>query len=247
MKLAGKVALITGASGGIGQATAVEIAREGADIAANYFHDSKKAAKTCSMVKAIGRQCITIKADVTKAVEVKDMVERVLKEFGRVDILINNAGGIIERKQIVKMPETLWDNMLDLNLKSAFLCSKAVIPDMIKRKNGTIVNISSIAARNGGGRGAIPYAAAKAGIEGFTKGLAKELVADGIRVNAVAPGVIDTPFHKDPDVLASFKPMIPMKRLGKPEEVAKLIVFLASGDSSYITGRVYDITGGIMI
>lgn len=247
MKLAGKVALVTGASGGIGQATAIELAREGADVAANFFHSKEKAEKACRKIEGIGRRCMIVKADVTKAVQVENMVKIVLEEFGRVDILVNNSGGIIERSRIAEMAETLWDNMLDLNLKSMFLCSKAVIPNMAKRKDGIIINISSIAARNGGGRGAVPYAAAKAGVDGFTKGLAKELVDNGIRVNAIAPGIIDTPFHKDPDVLASFTPMIPMKRLGKPEEAAKLIVFLASEDSSYLTGRVFDVSGGIMI
>lgn len=247
MKLVDQVALVTGAGSGIGQATAIELAREGADIAANYFHSREGAEETCRKIKEMGRQCITIKADVTKAGQVEEMVRRVLQKFGKVDILVNNSGGIIERSRIAEMSEKLWDDMLDLNFKSVFLCSKAVIPHMVKSKSGVIINLSSIAARNGGGRGAVSYAATKAGVDGFTKGLAKELVADGIRVNAIAPGIIDTPFHKDPDVLAQFTAMIPMKRLGKPEEAAKLIVFLASNDASYITGRVFDVSGGIMI
>jgi len=247
MKLVNKVALVTGASSGIGQATAIELAKEGANIAANYFHNKEGVEETCRRIEEVGRKCISIKADVTKIDQVKEMVEKVLQEFGGVDILVNNSGGIIKRSYIAEMPEKLWDDMLDLNLKSIFLCSKEIIPHMIERKGGAIINLSSIAARTGGGRGAVSYAAAKAGVDGFTKGLAKELVDYGIRVNAIAPGIINTPFHKDPDVLAQLKEMIPMKRLGKPEEVAKLVVFLASEDASYITGRIFDVSGGIMI
>lgn len=249
MILEERSALVTGAGSGIGQATAIELAKEGADVAVNYFHSKEGAEKTASRVKEIGRRCITVKADVTKIEQVNEMVEKVLKEFGKIDILVNNSGGIIQRSSVKEMSEKLWDDMLDLNLKSAFLCSRAVIPQMVSRKSGNIINFSSIAGRNGGGPGAIAYATSKAGIDGFTKGLAKELVDEGIRVNAVSPGVIDTPFFKNTprEIVNKFAAGIPMKRLGKPEEIAKMIVFLVSENASYITGRVFDVTGGIMI
>lgn len=247
MKLSGKVALVTGASGGIGQATAVELAKEGADIAANYFQSKEKAGETHRRVEATGRRCITVKADLTKADEAENMVETVIKEFGKIDILVNNSGGIIQRSPIAQMTEELWDQMLDLNLKSMFLCSRAVLPHMLKRESGNIINISSTAARDGAGPGAVPYAVAKAGVDGFTKGLAKEGMTKGIRVNAIAPGDIKTPFHKDPKLLAKFEAGIPMGRLGRPEEIARVVVFLASEDSSYITGRIIDVSGGVMI
>jgi NAD(P)-dependent dehydrogenase (short-subunit alcohol dehydrogenase family) len=247
MKLSGNVALVTGASSGIGQATAIELAKEGADVVANYFRHKENAEETAHQIQALGRRCITVQADVTKANQVENMVNNALKEYGKIDILVNNAGGIVKRYPIAETTEELWDQWLDFNLKSIFLCCRAVIPQMVHKKSGVIINISSVSARWGTGPGAVPYAAAKAGVEGFTRGLAKELADANIRVMCIAPGAIDTPFHTNRDFLESLKVHIPMKRIGRPEEVAKLIVFLASDDASYITGRVYDVNGGWMV
>jgi len=249
MDFMGKVALITGASSGIGQATAIELAKRGADVVINYFRNKEGIEKTAQFIKAEGKKYLAIKADVTQSDQINDMVKKALEQFEKIDILVCNAGGIIERSKISDMSENLWKDMLDLNLNSVFFLCKALIPQMKRIKNGNIITLSSIAGRNGGGPGAVAYATAKAAIDGFTKGLAKELISEGIRVNAVSPGVIKTGFFKNTptEVVSSFESSIPMKRMGKPEEVAKLIAFLVSEEASYITGRIFDITGGIMI
>ncbi len=247
MKLSDRVAIVTGASSGIGKATAIELAKEGADVVAGYFRHKENAEETCSKIQALERRGIPVKVDVTKADQVENMVNIALKEFGKIDILVNNAGGITGRSSIAEMTEEFWDEMLDYNLKSFFFCCRAAIPHIARNKSGVIINLSSIAARMGGAARGVPYATAKAGVEGFTRGLAKELASDNIRVIAVAPGATNTPFHKDPQILENFKPMIPMKRIGKPEEIAKVVVFLASDDASYITGGVFDVSGGFMV
>ena len=247
MKLDNEVALVTGAGSGIGQAVAIELSKEGAGVAVNYAHNEEGAKRTAKIIKEEGGRAILIKADVTKKDEVKNMVDSALKEFNHIDILVNNAGGIIARSPIAQITDELWDEMLGLNLESVFLCCRAVLPEMLGRKKGVIINTSSIAARTGGGPGAVPYATAKAAVDGFTRGLAKEVAAQGIRVTAIAPGVIDTPFHKDRELMAKFAASIPMGRVGEPVEIAKMVVFLASDDASYITRGIFDVSGGYVI
>ncbi len=248
MELKGKVALITGASSGIGQATAIELAKNGADIVVNYCHSLEGAERTKKEVEKTGQRALLVQADITKDEQVKSMVQKAIDAYGRIDILIANSGGIIERAKIGEMSNLLWHNMMDLNLNSVFMTCREVIPYMLKQKAGSIVTITSIAAQNGGGPGAVPYATSKAAIEGFTRGLAKELIDEGIRVNAVSPGVIHTGFFKNTpsEVVKKFESGIPMKRMGNPEEVAQLIHFLISEKASYITGMIYGITGGIL-
>jgi len=185
MNFMGKTALITGASSGIGQATAIELAKRGANVVINYFHNKKGIEKTAQFIKAEGKRYLAIKADVTQSDQVNNMVKKALEQFIKIDILVCNTGGIIERSKIADMSEDLWKDMLNLNLNSAFFLCKALIPQMKKIKNGNIITLSSIAGRNGGGPGAVAYATTKAAIDGFTKGLAKELVSEVIRVNAV--------------------------------------------------------------
>ncbi len=181
------------------------------------------------------------------AVEITRLVDETIEKLGPIDILVNNAGSLVERVTFEKMTEALWDEVMDLNLKSAMLATQAVAPAMIERKQGTVINIVSIAGRNGGGPGAGAYATAKGGLITLTKAQAKELAPHGIRVNAVSPGVIDTPFHEvfsTPEMIANFVKGIPMGRVGKSEEVANVIAFLASDAASYITGETIEVNGG---
>jgi 3-oxoacyl-[acyl-carrier protein] reductase len=191
-----------------------------------------------------------VQADVTIATDVEALVRRTSEEFGPVDILVNNAGSLIERLRILELSEERWDEVMNLNLKSAFLCSKAVVASMMERKTGAIINLSSIAGRNGGALGSIHYSTAKGGLITFTKGLAKELAPFGVRVNAVSPGVIDTPYHEQfssPEMMKSYVNAIPLGRVGRPEEVAKVIAFLASDAASYLAGETIEINGGMFM
>jgi len=185
-----------------------------------------------------------------RASDVRMLVERTASEFGPVDILVNNAGSLVERLRILELTEERWDEVIDLNLKSAFLCSQAVAASMMTRRGGAIINVSSIAGRNGGALGSIHYSAAKGGLITFTKGLAKELAPYGVRVNAVSPGVIDTPFHETfstPEAMKAFVNVIPLGRVGKSEEVARVITFLASEAGSYLVGETIEINGGMLM
>jgi len=176
------------------------------------------------------------------------MVDAVRKRWGRIDVLVNNAGDLLARRSLVDMTEDYWDRVIDLNLKSVFLCVKAVWEDMAKRKSGCILNVSSIAARNGGGPGAAAYAAAKGGMLTYTKGLAKELAPYGVRVNGVAPGVIATPYHErysSPELFQKYLTAVPMGRAGTSEEVAEVLVFLASLAARYLTGETIEVNGGM--
>ena len=248
MDLTGKVAIVTGASSGIGSATAQVLANCGAAVTINYHHNEAGAELVLKQIIAGGGRAVTIQADVTAASEVEELVKRTTEELGPVDILVNNAGSLIERLRILELSEQRWDEVIDLNTKSVFLCCKAVVPSMMERKSGAIINISSIAGRNGGGLGAIHYSTAKGGVISFTKGLAKELALFGIRVNAVAPGVIDTPYHErfsSPEMMKSFASAIPLGRVGTAEEVAKVIAFLASDAASYLAGETVEVNGGL--
>jgi len=247
MVLKHQVALITGASSGIGRATAEAMAREGARVAVNYLKNGAGAEAAVAAISGSGGQAMAVRADVTSNADVRSMVEAVRKQWGRVDVLVNNAGDLIARRSLVDMTEDYWDQVMALNLKSVFLCVKAVWEEMAARHSGCIINITSIAGRNGGGPGAAAYAAAKGGLITYTKGLAKELAPHGVRVNSVAPGVIATPYHErysPPELFQKYVAAIPMSRAGTSEEVADVVLFLASNAARYMTGETVEVNGG---
>ena len=244
MKLAGKVALVTGAAQGIGKAVALLLARNGADIVVSDIN-LEKAEETAKEIQALGRKALATKVDVATLSDVEKMVEAILVQFGKVDILVNNAG-IARDKLILRMTEEDWDAVLNINLKGTFNCTKAVVRHMSKQRSGKIVNIASVVGEMGNaGQG--NYAASKAGVIGFTKTIAREFAQRGINVNAIAPGYIETPMTDTlPDkAKEELKRLIPMDRLGKPEDVAEAVLFLVSEASSYITGHVLNVNGGI--
>ena len=248
--LTGKVALVTGASSGIGRATAELFAECGASVAINYHKNESGAEAARAKITEGGGRAIVIQADVTRTRDIKALVGRATEELGPVDILVNNAGSLVERLKILELTEERWDEVINLNLKSAFLCSQAVAASMMERKSGAIVNVSSIAGRNGGALGSIHYSTAKGGLITMTKGFAKELAPFGVRVNAVSPGVIDTPYHEQfstPEAMKAYVGGIPLGRVGTPEEVAKVIAFLASDAGSYLCGETIEINGGMLM
>jgi len=250
MVLKDQIALITGASSGIGHATAIAMAREGAHVGVNYHKNKAGAEQAVEAIRKAGGQAEAIHADVTSAAEVQAMVDSVRKRWGRVDILVNNAGDLLRRSMLSDMTEEYWDQIMDLNLKSVFLCVKAVWEEMASRKSGSIINVNSIAGRNGGGPGAGAYATAKGGMITYTKSLAKELAPHGVRVNGIAPGVIATPYHErysPPEVFQKFIANIPLGRAGTSEEIASVIVFLASPAASYIVGETVEVNGGMLM
>ena len=245
--LAGKVALVSGASSGIGAATARLLAAQGARVAIGFHQNRKGALEVLESIAAAGGTAVAAIGDFRKTAEINAVVNQVVKEFGPIDILVNNAGSLVKRMPIRDVSEDLWDDVIALNLKSAVFASKAVAPSMIERRRGAIVNVVSIAGHNGGGPGAGTYATAKAGLTSFTKSLAKELAPHGVRVNAVSPGVIDTPFHEvfsTPEMIAGFVKTIPLGRVGTSEECASVIAFLASDAASYIVGETIEVNGG---
>ncbi len=248
--LTGKVALVTGAGSGIGKATAIALAEAGAMVAINYLRNEAGAEDAKQKIIAAGGRAITVQADVTKSADVRAMVEKTVAELGQVDILVNNAGSLVERLRLLELTEEKWDAVIDLNLKSAFLCSQAVAAAMIKRKSGAIINVTSIAGRNGGALGSIHYSTAKGGMITLTKGLAKELAPHGVRVNAVSPGVIDTPFHEQfstPEAMKNFSGIIPLGRVGRSDEVGQTVVYLASEAASFVIGENIEINGGMLM
>jgi len=247
LDLTGKVALITGASSGIGAATAEVFADLGAHVAIGYHRNRKGADDVRAKIAAIGAKAVAIQADMRQSAEIARMVKSAVDQLGPIDILVNNAGSLVARMAIAKLTEEGWDEVIDLNLKSAALCSQAVAASMIERKSGAIINVVSIAGRNGGGPGAGPYAAAKGGLISFTKSMAKELAPYGVRVNAVSPGVIDTPFHEvfsTPEMMQNFVKAIPLGRVGTAMECATAIAFLASAAASYVVGETLEVNGG---
>jgi len=247
LDLTGRTALVTGASSGIGAATAEVMADLGAKVAIGYFHNEAGAMAVRDRIAKAGGAAVSIRADVRKAAEARTLVDCTVAELGTIDILINNAGSLVKRVPVRDLTEEIWDDVMDLNLKSAMVCAQAVMPAMVERKRGTIVNVVSIAGRNGGGVGAGPYSTAKGGLITFTKALAKELAPYGVRVNAVSPGVIDTPFHEvfsTPEMIANFVKGIPLGRVGTSMECAMAIAFLASDAASYVVGETLEVNGG---
>ena len=250
MILKGQVVLITGASSGIGRATAEAMAREGARVGVNYLKNQKGAEEAVEAIRKAGGEAAAMRADVTRLEEVLALVAAMRRQWGRIDILVNNAGDLLARRTLKDMTEDYWDQVMDLNLKSPFLCTQAVWEEMAARKSGCIINVTSIAARNGGGLGAAAYAAAKGGVLTYTKALAKELAPHGIRVNAIAPGVIATPYHErysPPELMAKLVASIPVGRAGTSEEVADVIVFLASPAARYLQGETVEVNGGMFM
>lgn len=249
MKLEGKVALVTGGSRGIGRAVALELAKEGADIGVNYVKNKNAADEIVSKIHSMGRKAIPIPADVSMITEIERMVEQIWDEFGRIDILVNNAG-IAYIEPFFKISVETWDRTLNVNLKGAFFTSQIVVNRMIKEKiKGTIINMS---ATNGQVAEAdtVHYNASKGGMDMVTRSLAIELAPFGIRVNGVAPGVIkteiDVDFFANPKFKEDYLRHVPMHRFGESEEVGKTVVFLASDDSTYITGHTIVIDGGLL-
>ena len=245
LQLDGQVAIVTGGGKGIGKATASILAHHGARITVADC-DLPAAEKTAAEVtKETSQPALAIQTDVSRASSVTEMVSGTLAEFSRIDILVNNAGIGGHALPISEVSEEEWEQVLNVNLKSVFLCCRAVIPHMRKRKSGKIVNVASIAGKEGNPR-MIPYSASKAGVICLTKALAKEVVEDGIRVNCVAPAVIGTTILDTltDEQVAYMTERIPMKRVGKPEEVGAVIHFLASEASSFVTGQCYDVSGG---
>lgn len=244
-KLKDKVAIVTGASRGIGKATAIALATEGAKVVVNYGRNSEAADAVVAEITEAGGEAIAIGADVSQAEAVDEMVNTIKEKFGRIDVLVNNAG-ITRDTLMLRMKLEDWQAVINLNLTGVFLCCKAVSKIMLKQRSGTIINISSVAGEMGNS-GQANYSAAKAGVIGLTKTLAKEFAPRGVTVNAVAPGFIETDMTKDlkaDDILK----LIPLGRYGKPEEIAGMIRFLAADPASkYITGQVFNVNGGMVM
>lgn len=238
-----KLAIVTGASRGIGKACAIELAKAGYDIAVNFAGNVDAANKTVEELKALGVDAAAFKFDVSNKDEAAKGVEEILAKFGRIDVLVNNAG-ITRDGLFMRMSPENWDAVINTNLSSAFYVSQPVVKVMMKQRSGAIVNMSSVVGVSGNA-GQANYSAAKAGLIGLTKTLAKELGSRGIRVNAIAPGFINTDMTKDLDT-SKFTDFIPLKRLGEPEDIAKAVKFLAA-DSDYITGQVLEVDGGLII
>ena len=238
-----KLALVTGASRGIGKACAIELAKAGYDIAVNFAGNEEAAKKTVDELKALGVQAEAFKFDVSNKEEAQKGVEAVIEKFGRIDVLVNNAG-ITRDGLFMRMSAENWDAVINTNLSSAFYVSQPVVKVMMKQRSGAIVNMSSVVGVSGNA-GQANYSAAKAGLIGLTKTLAKELGSRGIRVNAIAPGFINTDMTKDLDT-SKFTDFIPLKRLGEPEDIAKAVKFLAV-DADYVTGQVLEVDGGLII
>jgi 3-oxoacyl-(acyl-carrier-protein) reductase len=247
MKLEGQVAIVTGSSRGIGRAVALELARAGAVVAVNYLSHHDLASELAAQIHKDGGTALAIKADVSDFNEVTRMVDSVLQQCGRIDILVNNAG-VTADKSFAKMTPEMWQRVLAVNLNGTFNCCKAVVPHMTSAGRGRIVNISSIVGQIGN-FGQTNYAASKAAVIGLTKSLARELCSKGITVNAVAPGFIETSMLEaiPNPVKQSILAQIPLKRFGKPEEVARCIRYLVSEDGSYIMGQVININGGMFM
>ena len=246
ISLKDKVAIVTGGSRDIGRAASLKLAAAGAKVCVNYFGNKDLADETIKLINDAGGEAIAVYGDMTKAADVKEMVEQCMKAYGdTIHVLVNVAGGLMGRKVLADLDEEFWDGVISVNLKSAYLVTREVVPHMTE--GGAIVNFSSQAARDGGGFGALAYATAKGGVLTLTRGLAKELGPKGIRVNCVSPGMINTTFHNTftkPEVRTNVAAATPLRREGKAEEVGDLVLYLASDASSFINGESVEINGG---
>lgn len=244
--LKGKVALVTGGARDIGRAAAIKLARAGAKVCINNLSNREDAQETIRLIKEAGGEVIAVHGDMTKAADVKKVVDACIAAFGSIiHVLVNVAGGLMGRKPLADLDEEFWDAVINVNLKSAYLVTKAVVPYMTE--GGAIVNFSSQAARDGGGFGALAYATAKGGVLTMTRGLAKELGPKGIRVNCVSPGMINTTFHNTftkPEVRTNVAAATPLRREGEAGEIGDLVLFLSSDASSFINGESVEINGG---
>ncbi len=247
MNFKDKVVWITGSSTGIGRAAALGFAEHGADVVIHCHSSVDKARGLEAEITALGRKCLLVQGDVADSKEVNRMTAEVEAMFGRVDVLVNNAGSMIKRARLEDLDEELWDRVMNVNLKSVYLVTKATLPLLKRSKQPRIINVTSVAARNGGGFGSIAYASSKAGVSNMTRGLAKDLLEYNITVNGIAPGIIATPFHDQftpEDIRTKAITTIPMGREGTPEEAVGAMLFLASDYASYITGEIIEINGG---
>ncbi len=245
MKLAGQSAIVTGGGRDIGLAVAKKLAAEGAAVAINYFSSGAGADAAVAEITGNGGKAFAMQGDLTKQGDVDALVGKTVADFGGINVLVNNAGGLVERKKIAEMSDDLWDTVMDLNLTSTFRMTRACLAHMTK---GAIVNLASQAGRDGGGPGAVAYATSKGAVMTMTRGLAKELGPD-IRVNALCPGMIDTDFHNvhTPDAgRRGFEANAPLKRQGHTDDTANLVLFLATNDSAFMTGTNIDINGGML-
>jgi 3-oxoacyl-[acyl-carrier protein] reductase len=246
MRLLGKVALVTGSSRGIGREIAIAMAREGADIVVNYSRNESAALDTAEAIKSFGRRAAVVQASVSERAQVEKLFKAAMEEFGRLDVLVNNAGGF-SIKPFPAVTDEEWDKVMDLDLKSVFMCSQTALASMRRQRSGAIINIASVSGLVGA-VGMVPYSAAKGGVIAFSKALARELATLGVTVNAIAPGIIetDTALNVFPEgalkVYTTYQ--VPLGRLGRPEDVVGLVVFLASDAARYITGQVYAVDGG---
>jgi 3-oxoacyl-[acyl-carrier protein] reductase len=247
MKLQGKAVLVTGASRGIGREIALELARQGANVAVNYSGSEARAQEVVAEIQALGCEAFAVQCDVANSESVTEMVKATIERFGKLDILVNNAG-ITRDNLLMRMKDDEWDSVINTNLKGVFLCTKAVTRQMMKQRSGRIINIASIVGVSGN-PGQANYVAAKAGVIGLTKTAAKELSSRGITVNAVAPGFISTDMTDKltEEVKQSMLTQIPLARFGEPSDIAKVVSFLASEDSRYMTGQTLHVDGGMVM
>lgn len=246
-KLKGKIAVVTGGSRDIGRAISVKLAREGAKVVVNYFSSETGAHETVEEIKSMGGEAIAVKADVSKQNDIEHLKAETVRAFGdKIDILVNNAGGLFARKTLQEFDESFYNLVMDVNFKSVIFTMQAFEPLMTK--GTSIINLSSQAARDGGGGGSAIYASSKGAVTTFTRSMAKELGPKGIRVNAVCPGLIGTKFHDDfttDEVREKVAIATPLRREGKAEEVADLVAYLACDESSFLNGNNVDINGGL--
>ncbi|WP_319000967.1 3-oxoacyl-[acyl-carrier-protein] reductase [Clostridium estertheticum] len=245
--LKGKTAVVTGASRGIGRAIALKLAKDGANVVVNYRNSVDAVQEVVKEIEALGVKVLAIQADISSYADVENMIKKSVEEFGSIDILVNNAG-ITKDGLLMRMKEADFDSVIDINLKGAFNCTRHVAAIMLKQRSGRIINISSVSGLTGNA-GQVNYSAAKAGIIGMTKSVAREFGSRGITCNAVAPGYIQTDMTEDlsAKVKDTIMGNIPLKRLGRPEDVANVVAFLATDEAAYITGQVINVDGGMVM